>query len=101
MPYQDGTGPWGTGPIGFGFGPCHTNMRYQPRSYKNWGYWNGHHGGHGCCSLGNYPTFIIPPVELENYPEEEKKIISQELEFIEERKENLTKRLDELNSTTK
>ena len=98
MPYQDGTGPRGTGPIGFRLGPCYRGNRY---SYSRYYDWRGGERRRGYFRGGFLPGFeppYVPIVEIENNPEEEKKWISQELEYIEKQQAELRKRLDDLNS---
>ena len=97
MPYNDGTGPWGTGPIGLGLGPCHNEIKYSNYHRGNWMYW-GKHGFFRGQRYFNYAHHYIPMVELENDPEEEKKFINKELDYIEKHKEELVKRFEELNS---
>lgn len=53
MPRGDGTGPMGTGPIGWGLGPCGRGMR---RSWGGGGYgWLGRGGRAGGRGMGRRP----------------------------------------------
>ena len=71
MPYQEGTGPLGRGPLtGRGFGPCGRGLR------------RGFGGG------------FRQPVTLSK--EEEKKILEAKLKDIESEKKEIEKRLKEV-----
>lgn len=98
MPYQDGTGPMGTGPVGNRLGPCSNKGRYR---YSNRYYWRGHsrHYGRFRGYYGpNYPDPYDSIIEIDSNPEEEKKLINKELTYLEKHKEALNKRLHDLNS---
>lgn len=72
MPFQDGTGPRGIGPLtGRGFGPCGCNFGR---------------------SFGRFRSF--EPVILNK--EEQKKILESELKELELEKQDIEKRLKEL-----
>lgn len=78
MPGQDGTGPMGQGPMtGRGFGPCGRGMRRRM----------------GWRCFGAYP-YANPVVLTEA---EEKKILEAELKEIEAEKQDIEKKLKELN----
>ena len=99
MPYQDGTGSWGYGPIGFGFNPYKERIRYSYPGYANCACGCGHHGWYKNWRYHVNTPYYVPFIEAD--PEEEKKYINQELEFIELQKVELTKRLNELHSNKK
>lgn len=72
MPYGDGTGPYGTGPIGMRRGKCYSGMG------TSWPMWRG----------------IRPSLR----PEEEKEYLHSQKEEMEELLEDITRRLQELES---
>lgn len=98
MPGEDGTGPMGTGQLGYRLGPCYKGKRnFNSKSY-GWG-WHGRHYGQS-RRAGN-PRFrrqYVQKAEIEIDSETEKKWIAQEMEFIEKHKTELNKRLSELNT---
>ena len=81
MPYGDGTGPYGTGPVGMGMGPCGRGRRGR------FGFGMGF--GFGAARPYGYPVQLTK--------EEQKKILEQRLKDLEIAKENIEKRLQELN----
>jgi len=82
MPYMDGTGPFGTGPIGRGLGPCGRGSR--GRFFRGWGM--GLQQGAG---FGWSRTYTFPPNE-EIYR------LEQEKNWLEKQIDTLNKRLSSL-----
>ena len=79
MPYKDGTGPMGQGPMtGRGMGPCGRGA----------GFGRGRGFGRGMGYRCAYPITLSK--------EEQKKILEAELEDIETEKKEIQKRLEEL-----
>jgi hypothetical protein len=70
MPRFDGTGPQGTGPIGWGMGPCGRAMSFR----------KGFGRGYGRFS----------PVYYEPTKEEERKMLLEEKKVIEKRLKELS-----------
>lgn len=102
MPYGDGTGPMGLGPMsgrragycgGFHMPGFMNNI--VPRRGYNYGsmhgYWRGywHHGP----IFADSDTY---PIRREFTKDEQKKILEEELKDLEMEKENILKRLKEL-----
>ena len=85
MPAQDGTGPYGTGPVGRGVGPCGGG--YVSRRSSRWGrgFWRGR--GPGRRWFWSAPT----PEDEVDFMEQEKSWLKTQLEVIEKRLENLNK----------
>lgn len=79
MPGLDGTGPFGTGPVGRGLGPCSGG--YTGRFFRNWGRGFRQGGRFGWNSM----------VQLS--PEEEINLLEQEKSCLERQIEALNKRL--------
>ena len=74
MPYEDGTGPLGQGPMtGRGFGRCGRGMR------KSAGYCRGF--GYGAASLTQEESEKLLEAELEDL-EAEKKAVESQLERL-------------------
>lgn len=99
MPYQDGTGPMGTGSKGNKLGPC-SNKGIDRHSGYYYGRGRGRrHGRFEGFRGPRYPQHYPygPIIEIDN-PEKEKELISKELTYIEKHKEALKKRLLELDS---
>jgi len=91
MPYGDGTGPLGTGPIGRGLGPCGRGLRrgygigigwrgYGWRSQGVWGGW------------WRYNPASYAPISKE----EELSILKDEQKYLQEEMDSLKKRIEEL-----
>lgn len=100
MPYQDGTGPMGTGAKGNRLGPC-SNKGIDHHAGYYYGRGRGRrHGRFGRFRGPRYPYSYNPIIEIENNPEKEKELISKELTYIEKHKETLKKRLQDLESAT-
>lgn len=70
MPYGDGTGPYGTGPIGWRRGPCGTNPHHA------WPIWRG--------------------MRTQLSPEEERDYLQEEKLHAEEMLKDINNRLHEL-----
>jgi hypothetical protein len=85
MPCGDGTGPFGTGPIGRGLGPCGRGLR---RVY-GWGIgWRGY----GWMSGGMWRCGYTPSKEEElSILREEKRNLEEEIEYLKKRIEELEK----------
>lgn len=50
MPFRDGTGPWGQGPLsGGGFGPCGVGRRFDYGVARNAGWGRGYARRRGFC----------------------------------------------------
>ena len=85
MPGLDGTGPMGRGPLtGRGFGPCGRGRGFGA------GYGRGFGRGYGY----GYGYRSAEPINLSK--EEQKKILQAELNDVEAEKEELKKRIQEL-----
>ena len=80
MPFRDGTGPIGQGPMtGRGLGPCGGGMGYgRGRGWRRWGYY--------------------PPVypSIEPTAREEKEMIQEEMSVLKEQIKILEDRFKEL-----
>ena len=101
MPYHDGTGPRGTGPNGRRMGPCFNRKPYPPFRPITWDY-RGRYGFNRGWGFRGYRYQSNLPIEnIEYSPDEEKDFINQELEYLENQKKELAKRLEELNSQKK
>jgi hypothetical protein len=75
MPYRDGTGPLGQGPLtGRGFGPCGRGLGLR----------------RGFCRGFGWRAQYFEPVELTK--EQQKKILEEELKEIDIEKEAIEKR---------
>ncbi|MEM4245269.1 MAG: DUF5320 domain-containing protein [Candidatus Nanoarchaeia archaeon] len=81
MPGFDGTGPYGTGPVGLGLGPCGRGLAFR-RGYGRWIGWR-------CWRR-------LPVEEVAFTKEEEKKILEAELKEFDAKKQAIEKRLKEL-----
>ncbi|MFW9930502.1 MAG: DUF5320 domain-containing protein [Candidatus Thorarchaeota archaeon] len=106
MPNLDGTGPRGYGTkTGRQLGPCSTGIkriqypryRYKNFGYRNRRYWNRHPRNFGKWDYPIHTHHFWPIAEWEN-PEDEKKFINQELKMIDKQKEELNKRLKDLDT---
>ncbi len=99
MPRMDGTGPMGTGPIGWGMGPCNAGRRgfFSPRFGRGfrgagggwyrprWG-WRAWAGGPGVAPYGAGPAT----------PADEVSALKQEAAYLQEELAAVQKRLAEL-----
>jgi hypothetical protein len=92
MPFRDHTGPWGTGPIGRGDGPCREEVHaaegghwYPRRRGFNRRGWPGR----GFC----FPTELSP--------EEEKRVLQRQQEWLQERMDLVKSRLEQLEQPSK
>jgi len=95
MPYRDGTGPFGEGPLtGRGLGNCgRTTDRYRcprPRRGRRLGRGPGRGRGFG---RGRGP--VREPV-YDDAPASEKEALKEELEALDEEKEAIQEMLDKL-----
>ncbi|NOY36636.1 MAG: DUF5320 domain-containing protein [Chlorobi bacterium] len=105
MPLGDKTGPEGRGPMtGRGFGFC-AGYRHQGymhgvsaglgRSFGyGRGYGRGYKWGFGAGYTGHYPEDFFPA-------ETEKSFLENEIRYLERRRKDIHKRLDELNQEDK
>lgn len=100
MPFGNGTGPLGQGPLtGRGLGPC---AGYPNQGFTGRGFGRGFGRGRGVRfrQFGRTPIQpiyqepIAQPITLTKV--EEKKILEAELKAIETEKKEITKRLNEL-----
>jgi len=73
MPYGDGTGPYGTGPIGWRRGPC-----FAGNSHTHWPIWRG------------LRTSLSPEEERE-YLNDEQKQLEEDLRIVKNRLHELDK----------
>lgn len=79
MPQMDGTGPFGTGPIGRGLGPCGGG--YAGRFFRN--------RGRGFWQSGRFLWNPMIPLS----PEEEIHLLEQEKNWLERQIDAINKRL--------
>ena len=80
MPYKDRTGPMGRGPLtGRGMGPCGKGRMMMGRGF-----------GRRACIM----TETYEPVQLTK--EEQKKILEAELNYMEEERKEIEKKLKEM-----
>jgi Family of unknown function (DUF5320) len=93
MPRFDGTGPFGTGPMGRGMGPCGAGRRS--------GFGSGF--GQGFCRLGNFRSGWNRPRwgwgawgGNQTAPQDEVQALKQEAAYLQEQMEAIQKRLNEL-----
>jgi hypothetical protein len=88
MPFGDGTGPYGNGPIGRGLGPCRagTADREWIAQRSAWGFRRGR--GMGQASLIPSPS-----------PEEEKALLEQRKSWLQSMLDAVTTRLENLNKS--
>ena len=99
MPYEDGTGPFGEGPMtGRGMGPCARDPALR-RRFARFGFRRGFNRGFGRGFARFDQRFRRWPVQ--DYEDaitkdEEKKILEAELKDIEAEKQEIAKRIKEL-----
>lgn len=89
MPFGDGTGPNGNGPIGRGMGPCHGGTADQ-RSYAQ-------RSGRAChrgWGMGWRHGFSFPT------PEDEKARLEQRKSWLQSMLDAINSRLEALNKST-
>ncbi len=108
MPFGDGTGPMGMGPMtGRSTGYCAGSPRPgymnpgcgrgRGRGWRHWCYATGMPGwmraGHGMPAFGMCvpPTYATPPT-----PETEANMLKEQAEFLKQRLSEIQKRIDEL-----
>lgn len=101
MPRFDGTGPQGTGPIGWGMGPCGAGVR-RGVGFRG-GFGRGYGRGFGrrfapgyANPLVNYGPYAEYSDQISLTKEEQRKILENELKEIGIEKELLEKKLKEL-----
>jgi hypothetical protein len=99
MPYGDGTGPAGMGPMtgrgvgycGTGYGRPTTGMRGRGLANRRGVFWNCRRGWPGYPGYpGAFNAFGAPGAE------DEKQMLKSEMEVIESRLNQIKSRLDEL-----
>lgn len=73
MPYGDGTGPYGNGPIGWRRGPC-----VHPANHKRWPLWRG-------------TRISLKPEEELEYLKNQKELLDEEMKSIQQRISELEK----------
>ena len=84
MPYLDGTGPYGSGPIGWGRGPCRAGGRMGGRGMGiGWG-----------AGMPVAPTYAY----VEPAPADVRRSMEMEAEILERRLKLLKDRMQELGS---
>ncbi len=86
MPGMDKTGPFGTGPIGRGMGPCGGGFAHQRGG--GWGMGRGFRRGGG---FGQRSTPLVSAVEEKTYLEERKNWLKTQIEAVDKQLENLNK----------
>ncbi len=86
MPGMDKTGPFGTGPVGRGMGPCRGGLAYQRGGGRGMGRGFRRGGGSRWWST---PT--ISAEEEKAYLEQRKSWLKTQMEDIETQLENLNK----------
>lgn len=84
MPGMDGTGPYGTGPVGRGLGPCGGG--WAGRFSRGWGRGFGYGGWYGWNAM-NMPSPVDEIALLEN----QKKWLESQIEVINTRIASLSK----------
>ena len=80
MPRRDATGPFGTGPVGRGLGPCGGGDAYRGRGFgfgRGWGF-----------SCGWTPGF--------QEPLDEKEVLKDQKSWLEQQLDVIAKRLKDL-----
>jgi len=103
MPWGDGTGPWGRGPLtGRGLGYCGG---YYPSAYgRPWGRGFGRGGRRFFDDIPERFSPTLPgvnPYYREPTREEEKRYLEGIMKDMEEELEEIKKRLEELNKEIK
>lgn len=86
MPGMDKTGPFGTGPVGKGMGPCGGGLAYKCGNGRRMG--RGFRRGSG---FGWRSTPIVSADEDKALLEERKNWLKTQIEAIEKQLENLNK----------
>ena len=89
MPRMDRTGPYGTGQMGRGMGPCGNGAAYQRGNGRGMGrgFWRG--GG-----FGWYSTPIVSKEEEMTFLENRKNWLKTQIEALEKQLETLNKPQD-------
>jgi hypothetical protein len=86
MPGMDKTGPFGTGPMGRGMGPCGGGLASQRGFGRGMGRGFRRGGGPGWCS-----TLTISSEEEKALLEQQKSWLKSQVEAVEKQLENLSK----------
>ncbi|NLI08667.1 MAG: DUF5320 domain-containing protein [Thermotogaceae bacterium] len=86
MPGMDKTGPFGTGPMGRGMGPCGGGLASQRGRGRGMG--RGFRHGGGC---GGRPTPVVSAEEEKTLLEEQRDWLKTQVEAVEKQLENLNK----------
>ncbi len=95
MPYLDGTGPYGFGPVGRGLGPCGRGYRRGYGRYYGWqnnGYSRFNQQGWFGYNYAHQANYQNQPQGKEQIIEElkaEEEYLKQRLEEIKRQKKNL------------
>ncbi len=85
MPWRDGTGPFGTGPVGRRMGPCGYSRSYgfgPGRGWRRGWYWQN-------------PVQTVAPEEERKILENQKEFLLRELEEIKRQIKEIEERLKE------
>ena len=86
MPGMDRTGPYGTGPMGRGMGPCGGGVASQRGTGRGMGRGFRRGGGFGRCS-----TPVVSKEEEKTFLEERKNWLKTQIEAVEKQLETINK----------
>jgi hypothetical protein len=84
LPGMDKTGPFGTGPVGRGMGPCGGGFTYQRGG--GWGMGRGFRRG---CGPGWRSTAVCSVEEEKTLLEQQKNQLKVQIEAVDKQMENL------------
>ncbi len=112
MPFGNGTGPMGTGPMtGRGLGRCagysspgYVKQGFGRRNFgwgRGFGYDRGYGRGMGRYDWGRAGYGYYPQTEPQMTEKEEKEILNEELNYLKDSMKTIEKRIQELETKKK